>query len=417
MEEKSNKKFWKGVLTGALGMVLIIGIAVGTAVAGNVLIIEKNPNIAIQQASESDSRPISAKVQTKLNTLEKYVQSGFLFDIDQKKLEEYLYKGYIAGLNDIYSAYYTKEEFEQMNESISGTYYGIGVMVSKDKEGQISVVRVFENCPGAEAGILPNDRIVKVGDVLVTGMELNEVVKHIKGEEGTKVAITVFRESDNEYHEVEVERRNVENPTVTHEMLENQIGYLQITEFDEITVTQFEQAMQDLEQQGMQGLIIDVRNNPGGLLNSVVKILEGILPEGKIVYTKDKNEQGKTYMSEGKTPFTKPMAVLVNENSASAAEIFSGAIKDYKLGTLIGKTTFGKGIVQTVLPLSDGSALKMTVSRYYTPSGVCIHETGITPDIEVTLDEALQQQINIEKSQDTQLQKAIEIVNDKITKK
>ncbi|MCI6676957.1 MAG: S41 family peptidase [Clostridiales bacterium] len=417
MEEKSNKKFWKGVLTGALGMVLIIGIAVGTAVAGNVLIIEKNPNIAIQQASESDSRPISAKVQTKLNTLEKYVQSGFLFDIDQKKLEEYLYKGYIAGLNDIYSAYYTKEEFEQMNESISGTYYGIGVMVSKDKEGQISVVRVFENCPGAEAGILPNDRIVKVGDVLVTGMELNEVVKHIKGEEGTKVAITVFRESDNEYHEVEVERRNVENPTVTHEMLENQIGYLQITEFDEITVTQFEQAMQDLEQQGMQGLIIDVRNNPGGLLSSVVKILEGILPEGKIVYTKDKNEQGKTYMSEGKTPFTKPMAVLVNENSASAAEIFSGAIKDYKLGTLIGKTTFGKGIVQTVLPLSDGSALKMTVSRYYTPSGVCIHETGITPDIEVTLDEALQQQINIEKSQDTQLQKAIEIVNDKITKK
>lgn len=417
MEEKSNKKFWKGVLTGALGMVLIIGIAVGTAVAGNVLIIEKNPNIAIQQASESDSRPISAKVQTKLNTLEKYVQSGFLFDIDQKKLEEYLYKGYIAGLNDIYSAYYTKEEFEQMNESISGTYYGIGVMVSKDKEGQISVVRVFENRPGAEAGILPNDRIVKVGDVLVTGMELNEVVKHIKGEEGTKVAITVFRESDNEYHEVEVERRNVENPTVTHEMLENQIGYLQITEFDEITVTQFEQAMQDLEQQGMQGLIIDVRNNPGGLLSSVVKILEGILPEGKIVYTKDKNEQGKTYMSEGKTPFTKPMAVLVNENSASAAEIFSGAIKDYKLGTLIGKTTFGKGIVQTVLPLSDGSALKMTVSRYYTPSGVCIHETGITPDIEVTLDEALQQQINIEKSQDTQLQKAIEIVNDKITKK
>lgn len=417
MEEKSNKKFWKGVLTGALGMVLIIVIAVGTAVAENVLIIEKNPNIAIQQASESDSRPISDKVQTKLNTLEKYVQSGFLFDIDQKKLEEYLYKGYIAGLNDIYSAYYTKEEFEQMNESISGTYYGIGVMVSKDKEGQISVVRVFENCPGAEAGILPNDRIVKVGDVLVTGMELNEVVKHIKGEEGTKVAITVFRESDNEYHEVEVERRNVENPTVTHEMLENQIGYLQITEFDEITVTQFEQAMQDLEQQGMKGLIIDVRNNPGGLLSSVVKILEGILPEGKIVYTKDKNEQGKTYMSEGKTPFTKPMAVLVNENSASAAEIFSGAIKDYKLGTLIGKTTFGKGIVQTVLPLSDGSALKMTVSRYYTPSGVCIHETGITPDIEVTLDETLQQQINIEKSQDTQLQKAMEIVNDKITKK
>lgn len=417
MEEKSNKKFWKGVLTGALGMVLIIVIAVGTAVAENVLIIEKNSNIAIQQASESDSRPISDKVQTKLNTLEKYVQSGFLFDIDQKKLEEYLYKGYIAGLNDIYSAYYTKEEFEQMNESISGTYYGIGVMVSKDKEGQISVVRVFENCPGAEAGILPNDRIVKVGDVLVTGMELNEVVKHIKGEEGTKVAITVFRESDNEYHEVEVERRNVENPTVTHEMLENQIGYLQITEFDEITVTQFEQAMQDLEQQGMKGLIIDVRNNPGGLLSSVVKILEGILPEGKIVYTKDKNEQGKTYMSEGKTPFTKPMAVLVNENSASAAEIFSGAIKDYKLGTLIGKTTFGKGIVQTVLPLSDGSALKMTVSRYYTPSGVCIHETGITPDIEVTLDETLQQQINIEKSQDTQLQKAMEIVNDKITKK
>lgn len=417
MEEKSNKKFWKGVLTGALGMVLIIVIAVGTAVAENVLIIEKNPNIAIQQASESDSRPISDKVQTKLNTLEKYVQSGFLFDIDQKKLEEYLYKGYIAGLNDIYSAYYTKEEFEQMNESISGTYYGIGVMVSKDKEGQISVVRVFENCPGAEAGILPNDRIVKVGDVLVTGMELNEVVKHIKGEEGTKVAITVFRESDNEYHEVEVERRNVENPTVTHEMLENQIGYLQITEFDEITVTQFEQAMQDLEQQGMKGLIIDVRNNSGGLLSSVVKILEGILPEGKIVYTKDKNEQGKTYMSEGKTPFTKPMAVLVNENSASAAEIFSGAIKDYKLGTLIGKTTFGKGIVQTVLPLSDGSALKMTVSRYYTPSGVCIHETGITPDIEVTLDETLQQQINIEKSQDTQLQKAMEIVNDKITKK
>lgn len=415
MEEKSNKKFWKGVLAGILGVLLTISIVFGILVANNVIVIDFY-NGTMRQASQSGTVPISTTVQSKLNVLEKYVYSSFLFDIDEEQQADGVYKGYIAALGDPYSEYYTEEEFEKMNESISGTYYGIGVMVTKDQEGRISVVRVFENCPGAEAGILPNDYIVKVGDMEVTGMDLNEVVASIKGAEGTTVKITVFRESDNAYHEMEVERRNVENPTVEYEMLENQIGYLQITEFDEVTVSQFQEAMNELEKQGMEGLIVDVRSNPGGLLTSVVEILQKILPEGKIVYTQDKNGEGKTYMSEGKTPFTKPMAVLINGNSASAAEIFSGAIKDYKIGTLIGTTTFGKGIVQTVLPLSDGSALKLTVSRYYTPSGVCIHETGIDPDIEVTLDETLQQQITIDPSQDTQLQKAKEVIQSQIEK-
>ncbi len=414
MEEKSKKRFWKGVFIGALGMLLTISVIIGVLFMSDSLIISIIPNTSTN-ASQSEAVPISTAVQSKLDILEKYVKSSFLFDIDEEELANGVYKGYVAALNDPYSEYYTKEEYEEMNESIDGTYYGIGVMVTSDSEGRVSVVRVFENCPGAQAGILPNDYIVKVGDVEVTGMDLNEVVGYIKGAEGTTVKITVYRESDSEYHEMEVERRNVENPTVEHEMLENQIGYIQITEFDKVTVSQFQNALQDLENQGMKGLIIDIRSNPGGLLKTVVEILQGILPEGTIVYTQDKNGEGETYTSEGKTPFTKPMAVLINGNSASAAEIFAGAIKDYKLGTLIGTTTFGKGIVQTVLPLSDGSALKMTVSRYYTPSGVCIHETGIAPDIEVTLDESLQQQITIEKSQDTQLQKAIEVINGQIT--
>ncbi len=416
MEEKSNKKFWKGVLAGTLGMLLTISVIFGVLVANDFVIISPY-NGDMKQTSQSGTVPIGTAVQSKLDVLEKYVQSGFLFDIDEEQQANGVYKGYVAALNDPYSEYYTKEEFEAMNESISGTYYGIGVMITRDEEGRVSVVRVFENCPGAEAGILPNDYIVKVGDVEVTGMDLNEVVSYIKGEEGSTVHITVFRESDNEYHEMDVERRNVENPTVEHEMLDNKVGYLQITEFDEVTVSQFQEAIKDLESQGMEGLIVDVRSNPGGLLSSVVEILQGILPEGTIVYTQDKNGEGETYTSEGKSPFTKPMAVLINGNSASAAEIFSGAIKDYKVGTLIGTTTFGKGIVQTVLPLSDGSALKMTVSRYYTPSGICIHGTGIAPDIEVTLDEALQRQITIEKSQDTQLQKAIEVITDQIKNK
>ena len=225
--------------------------------------------------------------------------------------------------------------------------------------------------------------------------------------------IEVIRGESEEPLSFDVKRAPVEIPTVSHEMLEGKIGYIEITEFDVITEEQFREAMADLESQGMEKLVVDLRNNPGGVLGSVCNVLEQILPEGLIDYTEDRNGERDEYRCSGDHEFKKPLAVLVNGNSASAAEIFAGAVKDYGIGTLVGTTTFGKGIVQRIINLNDGTAVKLTVSKYYTPKGNNIHKVGIEPDVEVELDEELRQKVTIEKSEDNQLQKAVEILNQK----
>ena len=359
---------------------------------------------------------ISDELTSKLKFLEQCVDEYFLFDTpDAQSYQDELYKGFMNALDDPYSCYYTADEYKSMMESTSGSYEGIGVVVSQNVQTKvITVVRPFEGCPGAEAGMLPGDILVEVAGNDVSDTDVSTVVSWIKGEGGTTVDIRVYRESDNQYYDFTVERRKIEVPTVAYEMLDDNIGYVQVTEFDEVTSDQFIAAVDDLKAQGMEGMVVDIRDNPGGLLSCVVEMLDYMLPEGTLVYTEDKNGEGETYTSDAEHYFDLPLAVLVNGNSASASEIFSGAIQDYGAGTIVGTQTFGKGIVQSILPFNDGSAIKITVSRYFTPNGVCIHGTGITPDVEVELDDDLKTKLTIEKDEDNQLQTAIENVKEQI---
>ena len=240
---------------------------------------------------------------------------------------------------------------------------------------------VIENTPAEEAGLRADDLIYLVDGETTMGLELSEIVARVKGEEGTTVHLTIYREGETDYLEIDVERRKIEAPTVKYEMLKNNIGYIQITEFDEVTTDQFTEALAVVKGSGAKGLILDLRGNPGGSLNTVIDIARQLLPKGLIVYTEDKYGERDEYNCDGKRELDIPLVVLVNGNSASASEILAGAIKDYRKGVLIGTTTFGKGIVQRVLPLTDGTALKLTISAYYTPNGNNIHGVGIEPDI------------------------------------
>jgi len=300
-----------------------------------------------------------------------------------------------------------------MQESTAGQYVGIGASLTQDTDtGIITIIRCFEGTPSEEAGLLPGDILYKINDTEVTGMELSTVVSMIKTEEGETIRLSVARDGETDYLEFDVERREVEIPTVSYEMLEDKIGYIAITEFDTVTEEQFNLALADLESQGMEKLVIDLRDNLGGVLQTVCSMLEQMLPEGLIVYTETKDGERTEYKSDGKHEFQKPLVVLMNENSASASEIFAGAIKDYGIGTLVGVTTYGKGIVQRIVNLDDGTAVKLTIAKYYTPKGNDIHGTGVEPDVEVKLDESLKQKTTIEKEEDNQLQKAIEVLNE-----
>ena len=339
-------------------------------------------------ASSSDALDLTA-INSKLKLLQRIIGNDFLFDEDMNKVSEGIYKGLVSGLEDPYSVYYTEEEFNALMEESSGNYCGIGAMVQKNVEtGLVSVVKVFKNSPAEEAGLKAGDVLYKVGDMEITGLDLDTLVKtYIRGEEGTTVDLTVLRGDEHDKVELHITRRAIEAETVEYKMLDNNIGYISVSEFDQPTYNQFKTAIDELQSDGMKGLVIDLRDNPGGLLDTVVDMLDYMLPDGLLVYTADKNGNGDKYYSDDGHQVDIPLVVLVNGNSASASEVFTGAIKDFKWGTIIGTQTFGKGIVQDILPLGDGSGLKITVAHYYTPSGFDLHGKGITPDIEVELDE------------------------------
>ena len=351
------------------------------------------------------------QVKHKTGEIEALINAYYLDEIDGQQVEDTMYTGMVAGLDDPYSVYYSKEELESMEEATAGEYSGIGATLSQDPETkEISVVSCFTGTPAEEAGLLPGDVITGWNGSSVSDMELSELVSKIKTDPDEHLTLSIER--DGEELEVELTRRAVKIPTVEYEMLEDQIGYIRLLEFDEVTAQQFEDAMSDLESQGMEKLIIDVRNNPGGVLQTVCDMLDQLLPEGMIVYTEDKNGKRTEYTSDEEHQFTKPLAVLVNGNSASASEIFAGAVQDYGIGTIVGTTTFGKGIVQKIFYLSDGTGLKLTVAKYYTPKGHDIHMKGIEPDVEVELDEVLQNQSSISHEEDNQLQKAISVLQE-----
>ena len=397
--KKTKSRFLPGFLVGMLAtMVITAGVVVGIVFSGTDINItaKKQNNKSATEASLS-----------KLSSLESIIDLYYLDKVDNKKLEEGIYKGLFSGLDDPYSVYYTADEYAKLQEDIDGVFVGMGAYVSQNTEtGIIIVTKAFDNSPAKKAGIKDGDIIYKVEDKEVTGEDVDKVVSMIKGKENTKVKLTIYRQSEKKYIDVESTRAKVEVPSIEAKMLNKKkgIAYIQIVEFQENTYKQFAGAIEKLKKQGMKSVIFDVRNNPGGRYDIVCQILDDLLPEGTLVSTKDKYGKEEKQTSDAKT-LNMPMVVIQNENSASASEIFAGAIQDFKAGTIIGTRSFGKGIVQQMWPLNDGSAIKLTVEKYYTPSGKNIHGKGITPDVEV--------KASTKGNKDVQLNKAVEILENK----
>lgn len=365
--------------------------------------------------SVADEGLVSDYFVSKMELLMQLIDQYYMYDISVDDMRTGAYKGLLEGLGDPYTCFYTESEFNAFMESTTGTYYGIGAVVQQNvKTMYITIVKPYVDGPAYKAGMLPGDIIYMVNDVDVTGMDINNVVAMMKGPEGTPVKVTVVRDGEPDPIDLFIIRAKIEVETIEYEMLENDIGYILISGFEEPTPKQFKEAIQDLQKQGMQGLVLDLRDNGGGLLDAVVEMLDYILPKGMIVYTEDKYGNREEYKGTDKDVLDLPMTVLINENSASAAEIFAAAMQDYEAATLVGTTSFGKGVVQTILPLTDGTAVKITISRYFTPNGVCIHGEGVKPDIEVELNDELRQMVVIPKDQDNQLLVAIALVWDEI---
>ena len=402
-KENGNERgrFGAGVLTGALVTTLIICGAAGT---WKVLSAIRNGDYtAASTVSEAD-------VNEKLDRINSLIEECYLYedDIDEDALIDGIYSGYAEALGDPYTEYYDEEETKALYESTNGEFSGIGATMSQSLDsGEITVSNVYEDSPADKAGMKQGDVIYEVDGRSVSGQDLETVVSWIKGEQGTDVTLCVLR--DGEEVELTATRDIIEVQTVSSEMKDGQIGYIAVSEFDSVTYDQFEAALEELESQGMQGLVIDLRGNPGGNLTTVTDMLKLLLPEGTIVSTKDKYGNTEEITCDGKHEFTKPLAVLVNQYSASASEIFSGAIQDYGTGTIVGMTTYGKGVVQQLMDLGDGTCLKVTIAEYYTPSGRSINGTGVEPDVEVEYE---YDENNPEA--DNQLDKALEVVREEL---
>lgn len=381
--------------------IITLALAFGAVGCGRTKMVVENTTSTQNTVEAKDTEVVTTEVDTmrgsdvvgkdtndKLEKIQNILNENFYFEEDEQAKQDGLIKGYMEGLDDPYSVYYTRDEYAEFMEDTEGEYVGVGVQVSQNVDTKvITVVKVFDGSPAKEAGIEAQDVISEVDGEDVGEQELDAVVDKIRGVEGTDVKITVYRRSDGKDHEYTMKRRKVENPTVEYKMLSDNIGYIAVSSFYEVTAKQFIDAVGELNVQGMEGLIVDLRDNGGGLLDIAVEMLDFMLPEGKIVYTKDKDGNIiESYNSTAEQQFTKPLVLLVNGYSASASEIFAGAIKDYGIGTLVGTTTYGKGIVQRLFPLDDGSAVKVTIAKYFTPNGNDIHKVGIEPDVEVEFD-------------------------------
>ena len=426
---RDNKKFFLGIFVGIVVMVFLIAglfeLALESRTVRMLLFdtVKEMSTISSEDEAERtdttsgaaiDWSKVSEKEEAIYNTIDDY----YLNEIDNDKIQNGIFKGMVDSLGDPYTVYYNPEEYKQFTSSSSGTYSGIGVAVSQNvTTGAITVVKTFKKGSGEKEGMKAGDVIYKVEGKKIEGLELSKVVSMIKGEEGTFVKVTVLR--DGKEIEFNLERKKLEIDTVSHRMEEKdgkKIGYISVSEFDEVTASQFKSAISELSKEGMEGLVIDLRDNPGGLLDVTCEMLDRMIKKGLLVYTVDKNGKRVDEDATDSDSFDKPVAILVNGNSASASEVFSGAMKDYDAATLVGTRTFGKGIVQSIVPFGDGTAMKVTVSKYYTPNGVNIHGTGIEPDVVVELSKDATKNGKYERKNDNQLDKALDVVVDKLKK-
>ena len=427
---RDNKKFFLGIFVGIVVMVFLIAGLFELALESRtvrMLLFDTVKEMSTISSEETESEKpgkasgaaidwnkVTDKEEEIYNTIDDYYLNG----IDNDKMKDGIYKGMVDSLGDPYTVYYNTEEYKQFTSSSSGTYSGIGVAVSQNvTTGAITIVKTFKKGSGEKEGMKPGDVIYKVEGKKIEGLELSKVVSMIKGKEGTFVKVTVLR--DGKEIEFNLERKKLEVDTVNYRMEDRsgkKIGYISVSEFDEVTASQFKSAISELSKEGMEGLVIDLRDNPGGLLDVTCEMLDRMIKKGLLVYTVDKYGKRVDEDATDSDSFDKPVAILVNGNSASASEVFSGAMKDYKAATLVGTKTFGKGIVQSIVPFGDGTAMKVTVSKYYTPNGVNIHGTGIEPDVVVELSKDATKNGKYDRKNDNQLDKALDVVVDKLKK-
>lgn len=391
LEKKGHQgvSFAMGLLAGIVVTALVVVAGYGV---GKGFVEDNRANAVTSQgkedatASKEEDSIINDAFLKKVDAIETMIEERFyLADVDAETLREGAYKGIVEALDDVYSVYYTPEETEKVFQNSEGIYYGIGAYVQMDSvSGYVKISSVIEGAPAEEAGLKSEDIFYKADGEDLAGLDTTQVVSLIKGEEGTTVHLTMVR--DGVPFEVDVERRKIESSTVEYSMLEDHMGYIQITEFDDVTVNQFEKALDAIKDAKAEGMILDLRANPGGNLSAVLDIADMLLGKGIILYTEDKQGQREEYYSDAVCKWNKPIVILVDGNSASASEVLSGALKDYGKATLVGTTTFGKGIVQTLRRMKDGSCIKLTISTYFTPAGNNIHGTGIEPDVVVEFD-------------------------------
>ena len=391
---RHQKRFWQGALCGALAVLLGLGLV---SCAGSL------PFLGKEEA-------VSQETKEKLSGIQALIQKEYIGEVDEDALQTGICQGYVGALGDPYSAYYDEEQTSALMETTQGEYGGIGVVLTQNLDtGVTTASSVYEDSPAMKAGMKDGDIIYQVEGRDVSGMALEEISGSIKGEKGTTVEITVLRGEEREEVTLTITRDTIQAETVKTRMLEDEIGYLAISEFDSVTLEQYREGLAELTAQGMEGLIVDLRGNPGGNLDTVCEILDLMLPEGLIVYTEDKDGNRQEFTSDEAQEVQVPLAVLVDGNSASASEIYAGAIQDYGIGQIVGTKTYGKGVVQTIYDLKDGTSLKLTVAEYFTPNGRNIDGEGITPDVEVTY-----QRNENDPEADNQLDRAVETLQNEM---
>ncbi len=395
---------------GALALIIVT--CLGTFVISNVIEYKVGDKVFISVEEHTRLKEVDENFQKTLY-LKKYIEDNYYQPTTEDVFEDGILKGLFAALEDPYSEYMTKSEFDSFKTHTQGTYGGVGIIVSPGEDGYITVVAPIEDTPGERAGIISGDKIVKVNDQEVTADKLDEAVAIMKGKPGTKVDLTLVRESKTEPFVVTIKREEIRLKTVKSRVMNENIGYIRITMFDDKTADDFKTHLEALEAQNIKGLVIDLRNNPGGSLRECVEIADELLGKQVIVYTKDRAGK-EDYMNSDASKVDYPFTILVNEGSASASEILTGAAKDTDSGVIIGTTTFGKGLVQAVKELSDGTGFKLTISQYFTPNGSYIHGKGIEPNIVVELPDELKEKPDLTDEEDVQLQKALEVLKSKM---
>src|SRR5699024_3822253 len=397
-----------------ISVILLILTNIVTFGLTNILSLQFNNKVIVPKKEYAEISSVLEEY-SKILLLESIIEEDYLRDVDQDKFIQGQFKGVVQSLEDPYSQYLTEKEYKSLSEETSGSFGGIGVIVTPGDDNLITVVSPIEDTPGERAGIRSGDKIIKVDGEEYSAEEMDEAVEVMKGEPNTDVSLTIMRRDNNvnEMIDMDITREKIRLETVKSNIIDDNIGYIKLTSFDELTYDDFKKALEELENSNVEGLLIDLRNNPGGLLDSTADIANELLDKGDIVYTEDKNGK-REYLKSDESHTELPLVVLVNEGSASASEILAGAIQDHNRGEIIGTTTFGKGVVQRIKPLSDGSAIKLTISEYFTPNGTSIHGIGVKPDIEVELNEDVEV-IGVENlNEDNQLKEAMDVLKEKI---